>query len=93
MENVGRVGRKSELDQIQANSRQVGGETIPNSIEVENWARAGLSWEDRYARALVTRATCSVEPVLTSCCTYVVRIPCSKPNGLLLFRNPVINLL
>ena len=52
-ENVARVGRKFELDQIQANSsqlKQVGGQTIPNSIKVVNLARVGLSWEDRLAR-------------------------------------------
>ena len=42
MENVARVGRKFELDQIQANSSQVGGQTIPNSIEVVNLAE--LAW-------------------------------------------------
>ena len=36
----------------QANSSQVGGETIPNSIKVVNLARVGLSWEYRLARAL-----------------------------------------
>ena len=34
--------RKFELDQIQANSSQVGGQTIPNSIQVENLARLEL---------------------------------------------------
>ena len=31
----------------------MGGQTIPNSIEVVNLARIGLSWEDRLARALL----------------------------------------
>ena len=61
VENLARVGRKFDLDQIQANSSQpsranssqVGGQTIPNSIEVVNLARVGLSWEDRLARALL----------------------------------------
>ena len=35
-----------------SNSSQVGGQTIPNSIQVVNLARLGLSWEDRLARAL-----------------------------------------
>ena len=43
MENVAQVGRKFELDQIQADSSQVGAEIIPNSIEVLNLARVGLS--------------------------------------------------
>ena len=47
MENLARVGRKFELDQIQANASQVGGQTIPNSIEVVNLARVGLSWEPK----------------------------------------------
>ena len=34
-----------------ANSSQVGGQTIPNSIEVVNFARVGLTWEDHLARA------------------------------------------
>ena len=54
MENLARVGRKFELDQIQANSIQLkpsGCQTILNSIEVVNLARVGLSWEDRLARA------------------------------------------
>ena len=37
----------SQLDPTRANSSQVGGQTIPNSIEVVNLARLGLSWEDR----------------------------------------------
>ena len=52
MENLTRVGQNFELDQIQANSSQVGGQTMPNSIGVVNLARVGLSWEDRLARAL-----------------------------------------
>ena len=52
MEKLARVGRNFELDQIQANSSQVGDQTIPNSIEVVNLARVGLSWEDRLARAV-----------------------------------------
>ena len=53
--NLARVGWKFELDQIQANSSQLkpsGWPTIPNSIEVGNLARVGLSWEDRVARAI-----------------------------------------
>ena len=46
-----------------SNSLQVGGQTIPNSIEVVNLARVGLSWEDRLASALVIerleRARCT----------------------------------
>ena len=41
----------SQLDPTRANSSQVGGQTIPNSIEVVNLARVGLSWEYRLARA------------------------------------------
>ena len=52
VENLAPVGRKFELDQIQANSSQVSGQTITSSIEVVNLARVGLSWEDRLARAL-----------------------------------------
>ena len=52
MENFARVGRKFKLDQIQANSSlEVGGETKPNSFEVVNLARVGLSW-DCLARTL-----------------------------------------
>ena len=60
MENLARVGRTFELDQIQANSSQlkptranssqVGGQTIPNSIAAVNLARG----ECRLARAVVT---------------------------------------
>ena len=35
----------SQLDPTRANSSQVGGQTIPNSIKVVNLARVGLSWE------------------------------------------------
>ena len=59
MENLARIGRKFELDQIQANStiqveppQAKWDQTIPYSIEVVNFARVGLSWEDRLARAL-----------------------------------------
>ena len=38
-----------KLKPTRANSSQVGGRTIPNSIEVVNLARIGLSWEDRLA--------------------------------------------
>ena len=38
MQNLTRIGRKFELDQIQANSSQVDGQMIPNSIEVVNLA-------------------------------------------------------
>ena len=31
----------------------MGGQTIPNSVQVENLARVGLTWEYRLARALV----------------------------------------
>ena len=52
VENMARVGRTFDwLDPTRANSSQVGGQTIPNSIEVVNLARVGLSWEDRLARA------------------------------------------
>ena len=40
MENLARVRRKCELDEIPAKSSQVGGQTIPNSIEV------GSSWPE-----------------------------------------------
>ena len=53
MENLDRVGRKFEVDQIDANSSQLNPSewpTMPNSIEVVNLARVGLSWEDRLAR-------------------------------------------
>ena len=46
------------LDPTRANSSQVGGQTIPNSIEVVNLARVGLRWEDHMTRAL------SIIPVL-----------------------------
>ena len=35
----------SQHDPTRANSSQVGGQTIPNSIQVVNLARVGLSWE------------------------------------------------
>ena len=41
----------SQFDPTRANSSQVGGQTIPNSIEVVNLAHVGLSWEYRLARA------------------------------------------
>ena len=53
--NLARVGRKFELDPTPANSSQVGGQTILNSIEVVNLAQVALSWEDRLARALANK--------------------------------------
>ena len=49
--NFSQVGWKYELDQIQANSSQVGGQTIPSLDQVENLAQVGLSWENHVARA------------------------------------------
>ena len=51
MENLAHIGRRFELDQVQTNSSQVGGQIIPNSMEVVNLAQVDLSWEDRLARA------------------------------------------
>ena len=45
VQNMARVGRKFEFYQIQANSSQVGSQTIHNLEQVENMARVGLSWE------------------------------------------------
>ena len=42
---------KIEMNKIRANSSQVGGQTIPNSIEVVNLAHVGLGCDDRLARA------------------------------------------
>ena len=50
VEHLARVGRKFELDQIQANSSQVG----PNDTQLRrivNLTRVGLSWKYRLARA------------------------------------------
>ena len=40
-----------------ASSSQMGGQTMPNSIEVVNLVGVGSSWEDRLARARVTVQT------------------------------------
>ena len=53
-----------------AYSSQVGGQTIPISIEVVNLARVGLSWEDRLARALVARVS-----MLVAFVTALVGVP------------------
>ena len=42
---VGAWSNSSQLDPTRANSSQVGGQTIPNSIEVVSLARIGLGWE------------------------------------------------
>ena len=54
MKNVARVGRKFELDQIQANSIQLKPSGLPNDTELHRGCELGsssLSWEDRLARA------------------------------------------
>ena len=62
MGNLARVGRKFELNS--ANSSQVGGRTIPNSIEVVNLARVGRTvwpWLNALAKPghIVVATLCS----------------------------------
>ena len=48
------VSETFQCCQIQANSRQAGGQTITDSSQVADLARVGLSWEYRLARAFVS---------------------------------------
>ena len=60
VENLARVGRKFELDQIQANSSQVGDQMIPISSQVESLDGVGLSWEYRSEGGCPGRGTLSI---------------------------------